>query len=351
MVQWLAFKNLNLKLRVSKQHNGVTSTVKRWTWSRRVGVLQRRGSASTLLVDSGVDVHICHPDFAKEFPLKKSAGVTLRDVQGNPLSHHGTRYVNLSVGTRGQRANIDFQIADKSVNMLSLGKLLRNGFVFNLRGENDSIMYHHRDQTTTVPFLLHKNSLGIRANPIVHHVSPVINIDMPVRLSGQSPLRLLDRRLDELALPKHGTKLDKRTRIEKREKELMRERKSQAAIEAEREAGPEGRRREAAIPISDPRELSNTEKEVHELTRLPPQPWCEQCTRGRGAENPHKRVTFERAESTLPVIAFDFCFIKTSGIVRRDRRRRGDLLGVTGRGHWVHEGCTSCWKDRHGLPD
>ena len=76
-----------------------------------------------------------------------------------------------------------------------------------------------------------------------------------------------------------------------------------------------GRRREAAIPISDPRDPTNTEKEVHELTHLPPQPWCEQCVRGRGTENPHKRGTFERAESTLLVIAFDFCFIKTSGIV------------------------------------
>ena len=72
--------------------------------------------------------------------------------------------------------------------------------------------------------------------------------------------------------------------------ELMRERKTQ-------EGGPEGRRREAAIPISDPREPTITEKEVHELTQ--PQPWCEQCVRGRGTENPHKRVTFERAESTL----------------------------------------------------
>ena len=78
----------------------------------------------------------------------------------------------------------------------------------------------------------------------------------------------------------------------------MRERTSQEAIE-------EGRRTEAAIP-------TNTEKEVHELTHLPPQPWCEQCVRGRGTENPHKRVTFERAESTLPVIAFGFSFIKTS---------------------------------------
>ena len=143
----------------------------------------------------GADDHICHPDFANEFPLKKGARVTLRDVQGNPLSHHGTQHVNLSVGTRGQRANIDFQIADISDDILSLVKLLRNGFVFNLRGKNDSIMYHHRDPTTTV----------------------VMEDDMPVRLCGQSPLRLLDRRVDELALPKHDTKLDKWTRIEKRE--------------------------------------------------------------------------------------------------------------------------------------
>ena len=191
-----------------------------------------RGPAGTLLVDSGADDHICHPDFAKEFPLKKSAGVTLRDVQGNPLSHYGTRHFNLSVGTRRQRTNIDFQIADISDNIISLEKLLRNGFVFNFRGENDSIMYHHRDRTTTVPLFLHKNSLRIRTNPSVHHVSPVMEDDMPVRLSCQSPLGLLDRRLDELALPKHGTKLDKWTRIEKRENELTRDRKSQALFDS-----------------------------------------------------------------------------------------------------------------------
>ena len=190
-----------------------------------------------------------------------------------------------------------------------------NGFVFNLRRENDSIMYHHRDPTTTVPLFSHKNSLRIRANTIVHQVSPVMGDAMPVRLYGQSPLRLLDRRLDELALPKHGTMLDKWTRIEKRENELVRERKSQAAIESEREAGPEGRRREAAIPIADPREPTITEKEVHELTHLPPQLRCEQCVRERGTENPHKRVMFERAEPTLPVLACDFCFIRSSGIV------------------------------------
>ena len=139
-----------------------------------------------------------------------------------------------------------------------------------------------------------------------------------------------------------GTKLDKSTRFEKRENGFMRERTSQAAIEAERETGPEGRRREAAIPISDPREPTNTEKEVHELTHLPPHQSCEQCIRGRGTENPHKRVTFERAESTLPVIAFDFCFIKTPGIVPGVTADEGATCG-----HWEHESCTCCWKGCH----
>ena len=94
-----------------------------WNWIRRVAVFAAmntpRGPAGTMLVDSGADDHNCHPEFAKESPLKRSVKLTLRDVQGNPLSHHGTRHVNLRVGTQGQRANIDFQIADISDDRLN----------------------------------------------------------------------------------------------------------------------------------------------------------------------------------------------------------------------------------------
>ena len=34
--------------------------------------------------------------------------------------------------------------------------------------------------------------------------------------------------------------------------------------------------------------------------------------RGRAPEGDHKRVTFEQADKELPVIAFDFAFLKTS---------------------------------------
>ena len=215
--QWLGSLSLNLKLRMSKQHNGVTSTVKTWTWPRRVGAFAAmntpRGPAGTLLVDSGADDHICHPDFAKESPLKKSVKLTLADLQGNPLSHHGTRHVNLRVGTQGQRANIVFQIAAISDNILSLGKLLRNRFVFSLKEENDSIMVHQNDPTTTVPLFLHRTSLRIRANRTVRHVSPVVEDDMPLRLSSRSPLKLLTVLWMSWHYLKQGTKLDTWTRL------------------------------------------------------------------------------------------------------------------------------------------
>ena len=53
-------------------------------------VEQPKGPAGTVLVDSGADDHICHPNLSKEFPLTKGAGVTLGDVQSNPFSHDGT---------------------------------------------------------------------------------------------------------------------------------------------------------------------------------------------------------------------------------------------------------------------
>ena len=70
-------------------------------------------------------------------------------------------------------------------------------------------MYHQSDPTTiAVPLFLLKNSWRILANPTVHHVSLVLEDEMPLRLSSQSLSKLLVRRLDELALPGRGTKLD-----------------------------------------------------------------------------------------------------------------------------------------------
>ena len=129
-------------------------------------------------------------------------------------------------------------------------------------------MPHRNDPTTTVPLVLHKNSLHIRPRPLAHHVRLVAAEDIPVRLSTRSPTDLLDHGLDELAVPNHGTKLNKRTLVEQRENELLRVREAQAAHGAVRMVGPDGRRMELTIPLTEPREPSKTEPKVHELPHL-----------------------------------------------------------------------------------
>ena len=100
--------------------------------------------------------------------------------------------------------------------------------------------------------------MRIHARPLIHHVSLVAADDSPPRLSSRSPTHLLDRQLDELALPEYGTKLDKWTRIQRRENELLLERKAHAADDAERKVGPDGRRMELAVPMVEPREPSSS---------------------------------------------------------------------------------------------
>ena len=230
-----------------------------------MAVTAQRGPAGTLLVDSGAADHLFHHDFATESSSKQSTG-KLRDVQGNTLSHHGTR-LNLTVGTQGQRANIDFQVADISDKILSSRKLLRNGSVFRFNGE--STTQSCITEPTTVPLFPHKNSFRIHARPLIHHVRLVAEDGSPVRLSSRSPTNLLDRRLDKVALREHGTKRDKWTPVDQRENELSRGRRAQAAHDAERTVGRDG---------WDGR--TKTEREVHELTHLPQQ-WCDHCVKGQ----------------------------------------------------------------------
>ena len=153
------------------------------------------------------------------------------------------------------------------------------------------IIYHRTDPTRTVLLFLRKNNLRIHARPLLHYVRLVVTDDTPVKLFSRSPTNFLDRRLGELALPTHGTKLDKWTRVEQRYNELLRGRKAQAAHDAEHMVGLVGRRMGFAIPTTEPHEPSETGREVHEVTHLLPRQWCDHCVKGRrSVQNQHSRL-------------------------------------------------------------
>ena len=130
---------------------------------------------------------------------------------------------------------------------------------------------------------------------------------LPVAALGpKSPLGVLRAQLSELGRPTYGSKYHCWKRLQ---------RAQEARAEADAVTGHDEAMEVGAADVQVPGrhvELLSEERERHNVSHSPPQPWCEHCVRGRAPEGDHKRVTFEQADKELPVIAFDFAFLKTS---------------------------------------
>ena len=67
-----------------------------------------------------------------------------------------------------------------------------------------------------------------------------------------------------------------------------------------------------------PHEPSEFEKQKHNLTHIPFQPWCTSCVKGKAQAEPHKRTERIIEDSELPVIQCDYLMLKdtagTSGL-------------------------------------
>ena len=59
-----------------------------------------------------------------------------------------------------------------------------------------------------------------------------------------------------------------------------------------------------------PREPSEFEKQKHNLTHIPFQPWCTSCVKGKAQADPHKRTERIIEDSELPVIQCDYLMLK-----------------------------------------
>ncbi|CAK0869723.1 unnamed protein product [Prorocentrum cordatum] len=115
----------------------------------------------SILIDSGSDDHLCRHRFVPEAPISAAVDAPrLFDVQQRPLPTAGLRGVEMTL-KEGITATADFLVADVSDDLLSMGKLLRQGFRFNLSLEDGLYMTKgHRSLQLT----LERNSLRL---PIV----------------------------------------------------------------------------------------------------------------------------------------------------------------------------------------
>ena len=247
-------------------------------------------------------------------------------------------------------ATATFRVAKVRDNILSLGKLVRKGFSFNLGPGGCSMEKDGRK----VPLFLERNSLRVEAHvlqrasrpgyvaagtavtderdertdgtdvkeshsmsssgpaveaPAVEPSAEAGTTPAPV-LKTWSSIRELHSRLRELGAPTYGTKDVLFRRLCEYE---------QVAAKEEEDEYLESRRKELAVAtelltpkiLPDPIQPFEVERQHHMVNHLPPAP-CELRVMGRGKDD-ISAVTCARGEQ-LPVIAFDFAFVKTTPV-------------------------------------
>jgi hypothetical protein len=69
---------------------------------------------------------------------------------------------------------------------------------------------------------------------------------------------------------------------------------------------------EVQRPFRDPGAPSKNEILEHNLTHIPPRPWCPHCVRGKSKDSPSLRLTGQFAENLVPRIRLDYCFLTES---------------------------------------
>ncbi len=70
----------------------------------------------------------------------------------------------------------------------------------------------------------------------------------------------------------------------------------------------------------DPGRPTQSEIDDHNVDHLPFRCWCEECMKGRGTGEQHRRGVC----SAIPIIAFDYLFITDRGVMRRDELEEGE---------------------------
>ena len=70
---------------------------------------------------------------------------------------------------------------------------------------------------------------------------------------------------------------------------------------------------EAQRPLRDPGMPTKAEIAEHNLSHLPPRPWCPHCVRGKSRDSPSLRVAGKFAENLVLRVRLGYCFLTEGG--------------------------------------
>ena len=67
----------------------------------------------------------------------------------------------------------------------------------------------------------------------------------------------------------------------------------------------------------------------HEITHLPPKPWCESCQRGRANDKPHAKLGEDSFQANTPTICIDFFYHGVTGEESKNDSDVDDIKAVS----------------------
>ena len=259
-----------------------------------------------LLLDSGSGVSACSPEFAPHVKTLTESSVRARSATGQVTKSLGKKIVNFDIN--GIAAGVNMEVRKISKPIVSAGKMVRSGRRIVLDEHNSFIedkktvkripVELTRGDVFEISAYMSSTSHGLPKKPVLICPNEVVEAEDPGH-----------EELDE-SMP-------------------------------EPDAVPRG----VAVPVTP----SDKDREAHELTHLPTQPWCSVCVRAKGVDERHlRRPAGERAEAQgvdhMPVIQFDYAYLSSVNEKGEQVRMRTILDASTGYG-------TACVIDVKGGGD
>ena len=134
-----------------------------------------------LLFDSGAAVHVCPLDYATEYPHCTSGSKpSFRTVTGEAITAHGARAVHYQMDARSA-LTITYVVADVSMPVLSVSRLLRLGYVTVLAKGNSYLQPHGASFSGPFGYMV---TIFTSAQYAKHHQANVLCTLRPFATSG-----------------------------------------------------------------------------------------------------------------------------------------------------------------------
>ena len=107
-------------------------------------ITQHEAPFGEIMIDSGAAAHVCPPWFGTSFPLHQMSEASkpqLRTATDNNIHVYGYRWIHFR-NQKGQHIVIPFYVCDVKHPILSVRRLIHQGFEINLK--DNSTMTHQR---------------------------------------------------------------------------------------------------------------------------------------------------------------------------------------------------------------